>query len=122
MTNQITQDVLLLSASTLVGDDVVNLQGEKIGKLEEIMLDINEGRIGYAVVSFGGVLGLGNKLFAVPWASLTVDTDKKQLVMDADVERLKKAPGFDKDNWPKVPNGQWVNDVYSFYNVKPYWS
>lgn len=118
MNNQTAQDVLLLSASTLIGDDVVNLQGEKLGKLEEIMLDIHEGRIGYAVLSFGGVLGIGDKLFAVPWASLVVDTANRRIVMDADKERLKNAPGFDKANWPRTPNGQWVRDVYDYYRIE----
>ncbi len=113
---------LALSASSLIGDRVVNLQGEDIGKIEEIMIDINTGRVAYAVLSFGGILGIGNKLFAVPWASVTVDLENKRVVMDAHKELLERAPGFDKDNWPQTPNGQWYHDVYRFYEQEPYWT
>ena len=82
----------VLSASTLNGDDVYNPKGEKLGSIKELMLDIENGKVCYAVLSFGGFLSLGEKLFAVPWSALTVDTNNKRFVMDADEERLKKAP------------------------------
>ena len=104
-------NVPMLSAKSLIGTEVVNLHGEKLGKLEELMIDLASGRIGYAVLSFGGILGLGDKLFAVPWSALTVDEKNEKLVMDADKDRLAKAPGFDKNNWPQTPNGLWVREV-----------
>jgi sporulation protein YlmC with PRC-barrel domain len=112
---------LALSASTLAGDKVLNFQNEEIGKVEDIMIDVHTGRVAYVVISFGGILGIGSKLFAVPWASLTLDTERKVFVMDAHKDRLEKAPGFDKDNWPATPNGQWYHDVYKFYEQEPYW-
>lgn len=112
--------VPMLSTTSLVGTEVVNRKGEKLGKVEDIMIDLATGHIGYVVLSFGGILGLGDKLFAVPWASLVVDQRQEKLVMDADKERLQKAPGFDKNNWPQHPNGLWVNEVYEFYGQKPY--
>jgi sporulation protein YlmC with PRC-barrel domain len=121
MTLQNTQP-LALSAGTLNGDKVFNYQNEEIGKVEEIMIDVYTGRVAYVVVSFGGLLGIGNKLFAVPWSALQVDTDRKCFLMDADKERLKNAPGFDKNNWPQTPNGQWYHDVYKYYAQEPYWS
>ncbi len=120
MTLQSTQP-LALSANTLEGDKVVNLQNDDIGTVEQIMVDIHTGRVAYVVVSFRGVAGIGSKLFAVPWTALRVDTDRKCFVMDADRELLKNAPGFDKDNWPDTPNGQWYHEVYKYYNQKPYW-
>src|SRR5262245_1280011 len=66
---------IVLSADTLTGDKVVNAAGEDLGKIEDFMLDVESGRIRYAVLSFGGVLGLGSKLFAVPPEALTVDMD-----------------------------------------------
>lgn len=120
MTMQTTQP-LALAAGTLTGDRVVNLQNEDIGKVEEIMIDIHTGRVAYVVVSFGGMLGIGNKLFAVPWSSISVNTERKCFVMDANKERLKNAPGFDQDNWPETPNGQWYHDVYKHYGQEPYW-
>ena len=120
MTLQRTEP-LALSASTLMGDKVYNNENEEIGKVEEIMVDIYTGRIAYVVVSFGGLLGIGTKLFAMPWSALRVDTDHKCFVMDADKERLKNAPGFDKNDWPEAPSGQWYHEVYKYYDQQPYW-
>ncbi len=120
MTMQSTRP-LALSADTLKGDLVKNGQGEDIGNVEEIMIDILTGRVAYVVVSFGGFLGIRDKLFAMPWSALRVDTDHKCFVMDADKELLKNAPGFDKNNWPEAPSGQWYHDVYKYYNQQPYW-
>lgn len=113
---------LALSASSLKGTEVVNLDGESLGKVEDIMIDIHTGRVAYMVLSFGGVLGIGNKLFAVPWTALRVDTAQEKIVMDAHKDLLERAPGFDKDNWPQTPNGQWYHDVYQHYDQEPYWS
>lgn len=113
---------LALSATTLIGTQVVNFQNEDLGKLEEIMIDIHTGHIAYVVLSFGGILGIGDKLFAVPWSALTVDTEREKIVMDAHKSLLERAPGFDKNNWPKTPNGQWYHDVYKFYQQEPYWT
>lgn len=104
-----------LSASTLTGDDVVNLQGDSLGNLKDIMLDTSTGKIAYAVLSFGGVFGLGDKLFAVPWSALRIDGDQKNLVLNVSKERLKDAPGFDKDHWPNFADpafGRTLNDYY----------
>lgn len=104
-----------LSASTLNGDDVVNPQGETLGNLKDIMLDINTGKISYAVLSFGGVFGLGDKLFAVPWSALRIDGDNKNLVLNVSKDRLKDAPGFDKDHWPNFADptfGRTLSDYY----------
>src|ERR1035437_4265781 len=92
----------VLAASTLAGDSVRNSAGEDLGKLDEIMIDIPSGRVAYAVLSFGGVLRMGNKLFAVPWSALKVDEDKKCFVLNVDKTKLEKAPGFDKDKWPDM--------------------
>jgi sporulation protein YlmC with PRC-barrel domain len=72
----------VLSASTLSGDSVVNPQGEDLGKIEDIMIDLNNGQIAYAVLSFGGFMGMGDKLFALPWKSLSVDEENKRVVLD----------------------------------------
>lgn len=111
----------LLSAKTLTGDRVVNSMGEDLGKLEELMLDLDNGCVAYAVLSFGGVLGIGDKLFAIPWSAMTVDTDRKVLVLDIDRTRLEMAPGFDKNNWPKNLDRDWMLEVYRFYGTEPYW-
>src|SRR5664279_1733558 len=111
----------VLAAGTLTGDSVKNAAGEDLGKLDELMVDIPSGRIAYAVLSFGGVLGIGNKLFAVPWNALTVDEDEKCLILNADKKTLENAPGFDKDNWPDMADTTWGSEVSRFYGVTPYW-
>jgi len=107
----------VLSASTLCGDNVVNTKGEKLGGIKELMLDIESGKVCYAVLSFGGFLSIGEKLFAVPWSALTVDTANKNIVMDTDEERLKNAPGFDTDNWPNMADATWGKSVHAFYGT-----
>lgn len=115
--------VRALSASTLIGDDVINAAGEDLGSVEEIMLDVNSGRVAYAVLSFGGFLGIGDKYFAVPWSALTLDTEQHAFVLNVDEETLENAPGFDKDNWPQSLNGDdaWLVDVYQYYGYPVYW-
>jgi sporulation protein YlmC with PRC-barrel domain len=110
-----------LSASTLNGTDVVNSNGENLGNIEDIMIDFNEGRIAYVVLSFGGFLGIGDKFFAVPMEAMTLDTENEQVIFDVDKDRLKNAPGFNKDNWPLTPNQEWYDTVYSYYDINPYW-
>lgn len=107
----------VLSASTLESDDVYNLKGEKLGSVKEFMLDIQSGRVCYVVLSFGGFLTLGEKLFAVPWGALTVDTENKRFLMDTDEEQLKKAPGFDPNNWPNMADSTWENSVHAYYGT-----
>ncbi|MGA2580149.1 MAG: PRC-barrel domain-containing protein [Bryobacteraceae bacterium] len=111
----------VLAASTLAGDSVQNSTGENLGKVDEIMIDIPTGRVAYAVLSFGGVLHMGNKLFAVPWSALKVDEDEKCFILDVDKNTLKSAPGFDKDNWPDMSNTTWRAEVFRYYGATPYW-
>jgi sporulation protein YlmC with PRC-barrel domain len=113
---------LVLSGTSLKGDRVVNYKGEDLGKIEEIMIDLDRGRVAYAVLSFGGFLGLGDKLFAIPWQAITVDTVKKQLILNVDKALLEKAPGFDKENWPDMADLSLGSTLYGYYGYKPYWA
>ena len=112
----------VLSADDLAGDAVVNTAGEKLGKIEDFMLDVESGRIRYAVLSFGGVLGIGNQLFAVPPEALAFDAANERLILDVDRQRLENAPGFDRDNWPNFADPTLANEIYGYYGRKPYWS
>ncbi|MDX1438828.1 MAG: PRC-barrel domain-containing protein, partial [Rubricoccaceae bacterium] len=94
----------LLSASTLTHDHVVNPKGEDLGRIEDFVLDLENGWISYAVLSFGGILGIGDKYFAVPLEALKLDPDNEHFILDVTKEKLENAPGFDKDNWPMSPN------------------
>lgn len=111
----------VLSASMLTGDKVVNADGQDLGQIDEIMIDTITGRVAYAVLSFGGFLGIGDKLFAIPWDQLSLDEDNKRFVFDIDRERLQQAPGFDKDNWPDMTDPTWGSHIYSYYGSSPYW-
>lgn len=110
----------------LIGADVENPQGEDLGDIEDIVIDPQTGRVQYAVLSFGGFLGLGEKYFAVPWEALRREAgqklgDTERYVLNIDKERLKNAPGFDKNNWPNMADRSWAKTVYTFYDVTPYW-
>ncbi|BDT60509.1 hypothetical protein MasN3_40030 [Massilia varians] len=109
----------LMGADTLIGDSVVNAQEEDLGDIKEIMLDMQTGQVAYAVLAFGGFLGMGEKLFAVPWQALHLDTVNKRMVLNVDKERLKNAPGFDKDAWPDMSDVGWASGIHSFYGTDP---
>jgi sporulation protein YlmC with PRC-barrel domain len=111
----------IMAASTLEGDTVVNSSGEDLGKIEAIMLDVSGGRIAYAVLSFGGFLGMGSKYFAIPWAAFTLDAGEERFILGVSKDRLENAPGFDKDHWPSMADRTWATEVHSYYNVTPYW-
>jgi len=82
------------------------------------MIEMSSGRIGYAVLSYGGFLGMGDRLFAVPWQALRLDTQNKRFTLNASKDQLKNAPGFDKDHWPAMADTSWASDVHKFYGVK----
>ena len=111
----------VLSSSTLMRDKVVNPQGEHLGDIKELMIDPQTGHVGYAVLSFGGFLGMGDKLFAVPFRALELKTDRKEFVLNVSKDKLKTAPGFDKNDWPKSADRQWGTGIHTFYGTTPYW-
>lgn len=110
----------LMGADTLIGNDVYNQDDEDLGDIKEIMLDMSTGKVAYAVLSFGGVLGMGEKLFAVPWDALELDTENERFTLSVDKERLENAPGFDKDHWPNMADQSWINEIHTYYGTKPY--
>ena len=109
----------LMGADTLMGNDVYNKDGEDLGDIKEFMIDMATGRVAYAVLSFGGLLGMGDKLFAVPWPALTLDTANKRFTLNVPKGKLSEAPGFNKDNWPSMADKAWATGVHRFYGT-PY--
>jgi len=109
----------LMGADTLLGNPVVNRQDEDLGTILEIMLNVRAGHISYAVLSYGGILGIGDKLFAVPWEALSLDTENERFILDVAKERLEAAPGFDKDNWPNMADQTWAKDVRDDDGTQP---
>jgi len=110
----------VLAADTLAGDKVVNRQKENLGTIEHLMIDVEKGRVAYAVLSFGGFLGMGDKLFAIPWSALALDTVEGQFVLDVDKKSLDRAPGFDKAHWPNMADPTWGAEVSTYYGTKPH--
>lgn len=108
-------------ASDVKGHKVVNKNAEDLGKIEDYMLDLETGRMAYAVLSFGGFLGMGEKLFAIPWSAFNVQLFENDLriVLNVDKEILTKAQGFDKSQLP-LSYSQ-LSSVYTYYGYKPYW-
>jgi hypothetical protein len=86
-----------------------------LGDIKEIMLDMRTGKVAYAVLSLGGVFTMGEKLFAVPWSALKLDTVNKRFVLDVEKERFENAPGFNSDNWPNMSDQQWINSIRPYY-------
>ena len=112
----------LMGATWPIGESVYNLKGENLGGIKEVMLDVENGSVAYAVLSFGGFLGIADKLFAVPWNALTLklETLDTRFLLDVEKERLESAPGFDKDNWPDMADESWVSEVHSYYEARHY--
>jgi sporulation protein YlmC with PRC-barrel domain len=110
-----------MSASTLIGDRVMNAEGEHLGNMKEIMLDVDSGRVAYAVLDFGGFLGAGDKFFAVPWRAFSVDEANHRLILNVDKETLRSAEGFDKNDWPDTSNPEWGRRIHQHYGYSPYW-
>lgn len=112
---------LLLRGSKFIGMDVTNRAGEDLGDIEDVMIDLNAGRIAYAVLSFGGFLGLGDKFFAIPPDILEYNSVDDVLILNVDKSAFENAPGFDKENWPDMADRTWGARIYHYYGKDPYW-
>ena len=110
----------ILSASTMQGTSVKGPTGDSLGDIKDLMIDLTTGRVAYAVVSFGGLLGIGSKLFAVPLQALKQDAADKSFVLDTTKEALENAHGFDEDHWPDFADRSWQTAVHEHYKTAPY--
>ena len=112
-------------ASKIESMKVRDAAGEDIGKIKDLVIDFNSGKIQYAALDFGGFLGVGDKLFAVPWSSFkyvegTGIRSDRHLALNITKQQLKNAPGFDKNHWPDVADPNWTEEVDKFYeHTKP---
>jgi|SRR5579872_2128402 len=111
----------LVVKKSILGAKVVNAQNEDLGTIEDLVIDSRDNKVAYAILSFGGFLGLGDKHFAIPWQALTLDPSQKIAILNIDKDRLKNAPGFDKDNWPDMTDSNWGAEIHNHYGYKPYW-
>jgi sporulation protein YlmC with PRC-barrel domain len=110
-----------VKASSIIGTDVVDPKGDSLGDVKEVVIDPRTGRVAYVVVSFGGFLSMGEKLFAIPFSAFVYNVEKNEYVLNVSKERLKAAPGFDADHWPSMSDEKWNRDVYKYYERSPYW-
>jgi uncharacterized protein YjbJ (UPF0337 family)/sporulation protein YlmC with PRC-barrel domain len=111
----------VIAVGTLTGYRVINPVGDDLGTIEDIAIDMESGRIAYAVLSFGGFLGFGDKFFAIPWEALRLSSVEEAFILHVDRETLANAPGFDKAHWPEMADRQWGAGIYDYYGYRPYW-
>ena len=104
----------------IIGSKVINVKGEALGKIEDLVVDIDTGRILYAVLESGGFLGIGDKLFPVPWESLAALPSEGIFFLNQSKEQMEKAPAFDKDNLPNMGDMHWGESIFKHYGVRGY--
>ena len=107
----------LMGANTLIGEKVHNMHDEHLGDIKEVMLDMRTGKVAYAVLSFGGAFTIGEKLFAVPWSALKLDTVDKGFVLDVEKHRFEIAPGFASNDWPSMVDQGWADYIHEYYGI-----
>jgi sporulation protein YlmC with PRC-barrel domain len=105
----------VVKASEVSGVEVKNLENESLGEINEIVIDKLSGKANYLVLDFGGFLSFGNKFFAIPWHLFTYDPNDDCFVLNVDKEKLKNAPGFDKDHWPNFADAQFTTQINTYY-------
>lgn len=110
-----------LSISALSGVAVANTAGEELGKTEDYVIDLEGGHVVFAIISAGGFMGRGNRLFAVPWDALKFYPHERKFTINVDRETFRKAPSFEKSNWPDMTDRQWASEIYNYYGYRPYW-
>lgn len=105
----------------VIGVNVKNNADEDLGEIQEIMLDKVSGKVAYAVLNSGSFLGIGGKLFALPWDAIHYDPDKECFILNVEKEKLKNAPGFDENDWPDMADRKWGELISRYYNTKSFW-
>lgn len=117
------QQFKIFKISDLMGKNLTNPNGDKLGDIQEIGIDVRGGRMAFFVLASGGFLGLGDKTFAIPWEAVSVirKDDKEQFLLSTTKEKLEKAPQFKDDDWAKVSDPAWAGDLYRYYGNRPYW-
>ena len=107
----------VFKASELIGMKVQGTDGKNLGDIKDLVINPDDGAIDYAVLDFGGFLGIKDKYFAIPWDALQVASGKDKILIDATKRDLKNAPGFDKNHWPDFGDLAQTTVIYEFYGV-----
>jgi hypothetical protein len=116
------ETVSLISAEKVQGTPVYNTQGESLGELEDVMIDKRSGKIAYAVMSFGGFLGVGNDYHPLPWNTLKYDTRQGGYVVGLTKQQLEGAPRFASNDNPAWGNRAYEQSIHDYYKAPPYWA
>ena len=116
----ISGGICFVGAKTIIGEEVIGKDGKKLGNIEELMIDMKTRHVAYALMSFGGFWGMGERLFAVPFRALKNDGEKGHLFLDVDEEAINNAPYIEKDYWPDMADKNWIREIHAFYGVEPY--
>lgn len=103
----------------LTGHKVQNTAGEDLGKIDDLVLDDQTGRVLYAILAYGGLLGLGERLIAIPWKRLRLKGDQKIFLLNIDKETLAHAPSFDKEHWPDMTLPEWRDEIETYFAYNP---
>lgn len=111
----------LIAADQVEGTRVYNRAGENLGSVEDIMIDKLSGKIAYAVVSFGGFLGMGDRHYPLPWEKLDYDTNMGGFVVDLDKKMLEGAPSYTDEESVGWEDPTWGRRVNDYYGARPYW-
>ena len=111
------QRINAFMADKIIGSKVMNLKGVTIGKIEDLVVDIDTGRIVYAVLESGGFLGIGDKLLPVPWASLAALPSEGMFFLNRSKEQMEQAPAFDRKNLPNMGDMSWGANVLKYYGA-----
>jgi len=116
--SQAATQMRLVRANDIIGKNVENRQNQSLGKIEDVVYELRSGRVRYGVLAEGGVLGLGSKYVAIPLNAFGFSNDNSKLVLNADKDRLAKAPGFDKNNWPSTATRQFDQQVTNYWGSR----
>jgi len=111
----------LIASDRVVGTEVRRPDGSKVGRIERLMLDKTSGRVAYAVMSFGGFLGLGEDYYTLPWGTLRFDPEIDAYVVDITEEQLRAAPDRSPEGGNPSDEREWEEHVHRYYNAAPYW-
>ena len=111
----------VIYGSKLIDREVKNMAGETLGRLEELVLDVEDGCLVYAVVRFGRGMAKAGKLFAVPWRAMQLAKDEATLLLDIEKASAENAPSFDKNSWPNMADRRWGRSIHTFFEQTPYW-
>ncbi|WOJ91152.1 PRC-barrel domain-containing protein [Methylocapsa polymorpha] len=111
-------DFNLISSEEVEGTTVYDPNGNEIGNIDHLMIDKLSGQVRYAIMSFGGFLGLGHSHYPLPWSSLTYDKQRDGYATNVTEQQLKDAPEFSDDSWK---DRAWETQMHQHYNVQPYW-